>query len=64
MDHLMTYILIAQPPNNLSNFSNSLFFVCVFCFCFFLNHLNGSVEDYIPFFLQIVFVYMCMVVIA
>lgn len=42
MDHLMTYILIAQPPNNLSNFSNSLFFVCVF-FVFFLNHLNGSV---------------------
>lgn len=63
MDHLMTYILIAQPPNNLSNFSNSLFFVCV-CVVFFLNHLNGSVEDYIPFFLQIVFVYMCMVVIA
>lgn len=62
MDHLMTYILIVQPPNNLSNFSNSLFFVCVWVF--FLNHLNGSVEDYIPFFLQIVFVYMCMVVIA
>lgn len=62
MDHLMTYILIAQPPNNLSNFSNSLFCVCVFFF--FFNHLNGSVEDYIPFFLQIVFVYMCMVVIA
>lgn len=62
MDHLMTYILIAQPPNNLSNFSNSLFFVCVLGF--FFNHLNGSVEDYIPFFLQIVLVYMCMVVIA